>query len=347
MEKFLYKISSFIIISTSLLLLSYSYVKAEENNITKVKVRNSVASIYPVNIDVTGMSKASKDTIIKSEINGKIEKIFFHEGQKVKKGDILAIIEEKDRKTYFEYTKKLLEQREIEYNAAKSLEIKGYNSKVKLASARTNLEEAKNLLKQAETNLNNLNIYAPYDGIINLQMIEEGEFVREGSNLYEIISINPIEISAFLSEYEITKINKEKEVSVKFVNGKIYKGKINYISPKADEKNRTFEIKVSINNKNHEILSGMSASLRFLVGTRKLHKISPSLLSLNDDGVLGVKIVDKDNITRFIPIKIISEENKLMLIEGLNDEVTLITVGHEFVRNGTKVETIFMNNDGK
>ncbi len=91
----------------------------------------------------------------------------------------------------------------------------------------------------------------------------------------------------------------------------------------------------------------MSASLRFLVGTRKLHKISPSLLSLNDDGVLGVKIVDKDNITRFIPIKIISEENKLMLIEGLNDEVTLITVGHEFVRNGTKVETIFMNNDGK
>ncbi len=347
MRESLYKISSFIAIFTLLSLLTCTDIKAEENHITKVRVINSTAFDYPVNIDVTAIAKPSKDIIIKAEINGKIEKIFFREGQEVKKGDILAVIEKKDRYTYFEYAKKLLKQREIEYNAAKSLEIKGYNSKVKLASAKTNLEEAKNILQQAKTNLNNLNIYAPYDGIINLQMIEEGEFVNEGSNLYEIIAINPIEISAFLSEYEIAKINKEKKVTVKFVNDKIYKGKINYISPKADEKSRTFEVKISIENNNYEILSGMSALLTFPVGTKKLHKINASILSLDDDGVLGVKIVDKNNITKFVAIKIISEENGFMFVEGLDDEVTLITVGQEFVKNGTKVEAIFKSNARK
>ncbi|MCH8188922.1 MAG: hypothetical protein IIB66_09540, partial [Proteobacteria bacterium] len=69
------------------------------------------------------------------------------------------------------------------------------------------------------------------------------------------------------------------------------------------------------------------------------HLLSPAALTLNDEGVLGVRIVVPGNTVRFVPVKIIDDTADGIWLSGLPSVADLITVGHEFVRDGDRVRT--------
>ena len=60
---------------------------------------------------------------------------------------------------------------------------------------------------------------------------------------------------------------------------------------------------------------------------------------MDDDGVVGVKILDSDNIVRFAPLTILADTNKSMWISGLPEQARIITIGHQFVATGQKIDT--------
>ena len=66
----------------------------------------------------------------------------------------------------------------------------------------------------------------------------------------------------------------------------------------------------------------------------------PALLSLNDAGIIGVKIVDDQETARFVPVQILGDEIDGIWIAGLGERARLITVGHEFVKSGQKVRAV-------
>ena len=127
---------------------------------------------------------------------------------------------------------------------------------------------------------------------------------------------------------------------VRFVNGEHHKGIIKYLSKVGVSKTRTFRIEVAIPNTGDKISEGLTTELHIPTAQVRAHLISPAVLTLSKDGVLGVKSVKDDKTVAFHSVKIISDTADGVWVSGLPEEVTLITVGQEYVRAGQYVRSV-------
>ena len=314
--------------------------------IVEVRVRMLSAEPFANDVIVTGRSRASRTVEIKAETDGRIAALLKEKGQPVEDGETLAKLELRDRAARLKETKQRLSQRQIEYNAAQKLAGKGFNSKIKLSQARANLETARSELKNAEVTLGKTKIISPFEGLIYEQAIEIGDFVSVGDKLFTLVDLDPIELIAFVSERNIAEITLGQKTTAQFLDGQIIEGKVSYIAPVSDEKTRTFRVEISASNAAFSIKEGMTANVSLPTPPQQAHKISPSVLSLNDSGQIGVKIVNDKNEVVFEPVVILADTPEHMWVGGLPDKIRLITVGQDFVSGGQIVKPVKAEGDG-
>ena len=318
----------------------------QEKALQQVRVRTIQAQLYEDEIIVTGRTQASREVIMKAEISGEISKVLKEEGQQVPKDEVLAELDLRDRKAREIEARGRVEQRQIEYNAAKQLADKGFNSKVRLAQAAADLESAKSALRAAQVDLDKVEIKAPFDGTINMQAIEKGDYVSVGEEMFTIVDLDPIEAAAYISERRVQEVEKGQPAHAEFLNGDKIDATVSYIAAAADDQTRTFRVIISAENPEKKIRDGLTAKIRIPVADRKAHKISPSILALDDVGKIGVKIVNAENKVEFVPVTILADKSDAMWISGPAETARFITVGQEFVIEGQLVEPVEAEGDG-
>lgn len=260
-------------------------------------------------------------------------------------------------------TKEQIKLYEIEYQSAKQLIDKGLSSKSKLSLASFNLTNAKSNLKDIELDyqsqvanlesqlagikskikdinidIDNTKISSPFSGIINNSYIEIGDYVQPSNILFSIVDLNPIKIQGYLSESDINKVKIGTKATVINSNSITKIGKITFISPTAETSTRTFEILIEANNDDLLFKSGITASIKIKGENIKAHKIPPSILTLQDDGTVGVKIINKENKVEFFPITKEMDTIDGMWVSGLPNEVRIIVSGQEYTTVGQNVE---------
>lgn len=311
-----------------------------ENKVPEVRIQVLSAQAMEDTINITGQTQASQSVIIRNETAGSIAKLSVDKGDTVTKGQLLAKLEIKDRAAKVQEAQQLINQRRIEYKAAKELTDKGYSSRIRLSEALAQLELAKAQLKQARVELENVNIYAPFDGIINDKFVELGDYLSEGGDIFHLVQLNPIEIRGFATEKQLVYLEKGREVTASLLKNSIVSGNISFIAFSADQQTRTFAFEVSGPNEEKKIKDGLTATIHIPIQETEAYKISPSSLSLADDGTVGVKVVNDNNIVDFIPVNLLKDSAEYIWISGLPSTIRLITVGHEFVIDGQKVKPV-------
>ncbi len=322
----------------------------DKKALPQVRVREFKAQTYTDDVAVTGRSQASKRVEIKAETTGAITGLLKEEGDSVVLGDVLANLEVRDRKSRAQEAKGRVHQRQIEYNAARRLANEGFNSKVRLAQSLADLENAKAILTDAKSALTKTTIKAPLEGIIAEQFVEAGDYLALGERIFTVVDLDPIEFVGFVSERQIEKVELEKDTLVEFLDGSAAQGIVSYVSPAANEQTRTFRVIVSMKNSALVIKEGLTATLRIPASQKQAYKISPSILSLDDNGVIGVKMVDAQDIVRFVPVNILADKTDAMWIEvkvkGKAGPLRFITVGQDFVGTGQEVDPVAAEGDG-
>ena len=206
---------------------------------------------------------------------------------------------------------------------------------IKLEEFDTN-QELYELDLLSENEFKKIALFAPFDGILLDGHKIGGELVMPGEKVYEIIDLSKLKIFGYINENEILNISEDNEVDVTIL-GESVNGKIDYISPFSDPNTKTFEIVVNVDNQNLKFKDGLSSMISIKKGEVLAHKISPSILSLGDDGELGVKVIDKGNKVLFKKINIIEDTSDFMLVTGLDRKEQLIIVGQQYVSNGEEV----------
>ena len=93
-------------------------------------------------------------------------------------------------------------------------------------------------------------------------------------------------------------------------------------------------------NDERQIADGLTAELRLPLSAQEVHHVSPAILSLDDSGIVGVKTLEPGNRVAFRPVEIVADDAAGVWLAGLPSRVTLITVGHEFVRDGQEVRPV-------
>lgn len=316
--------------------------QAQEDNTPLVQVRTRLIDAKPFQdkVAITGRSQASRMVRLRAETTGQISAILKQEGENIAEGEILAELDVRDREARLSEARQRVKQREIEYNAASKLANKGFNSKVRLAQAKADLEDAKAALKDAQIDLGNIKISAPFEGLIFEQAVEAGDYLSVGDELFTLVDLDPIEFVAFVSEHRVQDLEMGAQALVAFLNGQTLEAQISYIAPAADEVARTFRVIVSAPNPQNSVKDGLTAKVVIPTAKKQAHQISPSILTLNDEGKIGVKIVNDQQQVEFMPVQILSDTASSMWVMGLPSKVNVITVGQDFVISGQRVEAV-------
>ena len=311
----------------------------EEVNSIKVETKIFTSEKIDQSITIQGQTLYNKKIDIKSETIGNIVEINFKRGDKVKKNSSLIKLSKENKEELLNSAKELIKLYEIEYSSIKKLIEKGLSSRSKLVLASFNLADAKSNLKNIQLNIENTNIIAPFEGIITDKFVEVSDFVTPGSILLTIVNLNPIKIKGYLSEFDINKIKQNTQAMIKNSNGVIKNGQITFISPLAEIGTRAFEVIIEADNSDLSFKSGMTTSIIIEGSELIAHKIPTSILTLKDDGSIGVKSLNDKNIVNFYPIQKVKDTIDGMWVNGLPETINLIISGQEYVSIGQKIDT--------
>ena len=186
--------------------------------------------------------------------------------------------------------------------------------------------------------LNRTEVKAPFSGYIE-NIVKPGNFLERGQICATIIKLSPIIFLAGVPEYEINKVKKGQDVILELVTGKIIMGELTFVSKSASSETRTFNVESQIENPDGSIKDGLTANMTININKVRAHKISPSILLLNDDGKLGIRIVDDNNEAKFIEITILEDSEEGLWVTNIPDLVEIIIQGQGFVEDGQKVLT--------
>ena len=339
-----------ILITTSIFFLKDDQKIDEPSKIEikkEVIVKKIIEDEFVNKLKLSGFSEASRIVVLKSQVVGKVSSKYFSKGEAYKAGQQILLIDPEDKIARLKEMEALLNQRKKEYEVAENLFKKGFRSEVKLSESRTNFENALASYERSQVELNNTKISLPFDSVIEESYVELGDYLKKGDPLAKIVDLDPIFVSVNTSEKEISNIfiNQNSKVEIA---GKTYLGLVNYISKTSDPETRNFKVQIKIDNKNSEILSGLSSKIEIELQPQKAFFIASSLISLDDKGRIGIKIVENEKVI-FLPINIISDVGDGYWVniqdEQKRKEIYIISQGKEYTISGEVVDIKFEDND--
>ena len=208
---------------------------------------------------------------------------------------------------------------------------------VKIGSTQGNFVEKDSILcSLGVVELNRTEVKAPFSGFIE-QIVKPGNFLERGQVCATIIQLNPIIFVAEVPEFNINKVETGQDVDIRLVTGEFINGKLTFVSKSASSLTRTFKVEAEIENKNGVIRDGITSEMIIKTSKIKAHKITPSVLMLNDKGILGIKIIRDLEIVKFLPITILEDSEDGIWVTGIPNQIQLITQGQGFVEDDQKV----------
>lgn len=304
-----------------------------------VKVQECEPQSRTIYLNFSGTVNPLRRASLTSEVSGKVTTIYLSDGKEVKKDDVVLKIEDLGRTEQVEKAKALLKQREIEYDSSVKLSKKGYRAQMQVKAAFTALQSAKADLKRLELDLENTAIKSPIDGCIDKININEGDFISAGQKITDIVNFDQVLVVLYVSESEISKIELGSTAQINLLDGRSLEGKVSFISKIAEPKTGSYRVEVRVTDNEIISLQGLTANVSLPSGKKFAYKIPSSALSLSDEGVLGIKIVDNSNYVVFLPIEIVDRESDGVWVIAHNEDkpIKLIALGHLFVKPGDKV----------
>jgi multidrug efflux system membrane fusion protein len=310
------------------------------STITKVRVREQFAQPLLQEITLTGRTAPQRTATLRAEIQARVEQTVANRGERIKPGDVIIRLAIEDREWRLKEAQALVKQREFEYQAQQSLSRKGYQSQVQMAETMTFLEQAKTQVKQAQLALENTIIHAPFDGVLVQRLVEEGDYVSPGTPVAELVDEDPFLIIADVTELQRHYLELGQIATARLVTGQTLTGKISLLAIRAEDSTRTFHIEIEVPNSKGELAAGVTTEIHIPLGKVFAHPISAALLSLNDEGILGIKTVEENNRVQFYPAHFARATADGIWLTDLPHRLRFITVGQGFVRAGDLVQPV-------
>lgn len=311
--------------------------QAESAPLPRVRVRDMTARETVTPLLVHGHTQASRQVLVRAETSGRVVEVPVAKGATVEAGTVLARLDMGNRAERLEEAQALVAQRELEFNAASSLAQRDFGSRTRLAEARSELERARAALAAVRREIEDTTVRAPFAGVLDRRAVEVGDVLSVGGEVGTLIDLDPVTVMAEVAERVVGRLSVGTPAEVMLIDGRRVSGQVAWVAASAKASTRTYPIEIAVSSPTQDIPEGMTAQVRLPLEATVAHLVSPAVLTLDDDGVLGVKLVDQDNVVRFAPVQVVSDSADGIWLTGLPEEVRLITVGQEFVAVGRQV----------
>ncbi|WP_417600834.1 efflux RND transporter periplasmic adaptor subunit [Owenweeksia hongkongensis] len=309
---------------------------------TSIKVAELKKQKFSHHVQLTGTVTSKENIMISAEAGGRIVSVPAEEGQKVSKGQILVRIENEAVGNQLAEAKTAFELAETTYKKRKNLWDQNIGSEIEYLQAKSNFESTRSRYAQIQTQYNNTMIKAPINGSVDVIQVNEGEFVSVGTPIVRVVDLAKVEIEAELSEQYMTNVHKGDSVKVKIpALGVELTAPVTFVSQVINPDNRSFKVKVNLDNKDGRIKPNVLANLMINDYTNDTAIVVPSKVITKDLKGDFVYVASNEGgelkaIKKYIK-KGRSSGPETEILSGLKEGDKIITDGYNQVNNGETV----------
>lgn len=302
-----------------------------------VAVERSIARPVVVSLTAQGDVRPFRAATARAETAGRIEEILVAIGDRVAAGEPLARLTLEGRGSRLRQARSSLEQVEADYAAAAELLDRGFATEARVRELRTEVETAREEVRQLQEEVENTAVAAPFDAVVNELAVETGEVVAANAEIAALVDNTPLRIEVRINQADVGRVALGAPAEVRYGTGDTDVGRVCFVSASADPRTRTFRVELRAPNADQAVPSGISAEVRIPTSEQVAHFVSPAILSLGEDGRLGVKTVTGENTIEFHPVEVIRASADGVWIGGLPDRASIVSVGQGFVQAGDRV----------
>lgn len=316
-----------------------------------VRTKTFLAQPMPIEVPLRGRTEAKASIPAVAETSGTVDVVHVTKGQRVNAGDLLCTLDQGTRAAAVAQAEAGLAQAEaglaqaqLSYDTNADLRNRGLAAPntaqaadVALAQAKAGVSQAQAGLDNARAEMERTEIKAKVAGLVQEPLAVEGAMLNPGTPCATIVQLNPIIFTGMVPEAHIGLARTGLEAAIKTVTGQSVTGKVTYISSVADNATRAFRAEIEIPNDDYAIRDGVTAEAVVNIGTAPGHLLPQSVLTLDDEGALGVRTVE-NGVVAFYPVTIVSDTREGVWVTGLPVSAEVITVGQENVTAGQHVE---------
>lgn len=301
-----------------------------------VVVMLSEAQLKSGRLVLRGRTEANRNVQVAAETTGRVISEPRRAGAEVRRGDVLCRLEPGVRAAELAEAEAALAEAQIEAVAATQLQSKGFAAETTLRQRQAQLQAAQARVDKVRWDIGQLEIRAPFDGILESDAAEIGVLLSPGMYCANVIDLSKVKITAFVAEQDVDGLRLGQAAIARLINGVTTEGTISFISRMADSNTRTFEVEVTLDNPDGRLRDGMTAELAIELPARKAHLVPQSALTLDDRGRLGVRLEER-GVALFREVVLLGETPDGIWVAGLPDTARIITIGQDFVRTGRRI----------
>ena len=309
----------------------------EARPLFEVVTRTVPSQMRPASLSLRGRTEAFREVVTRAETSGRVVDASVIEGTSVGEGDTLCRLDVDARSANVAQAQAELRARQLDFDAATELASRGHRAANQVAAAEAARDAASARLSAAREELANVEIVAPFDGVFDNRNAEVGDFLRPGEACGTVVQLDPILVVAEVSERNVTALEAGMPGRARLVSGQTVDGRVRFVERRADPATRTFRVELEAPNPDHSIRAGVTAEIRLELPQEPAHRIPASILALDAEGELGVRIVEDGDRVRFVRIRLLSDDGEQVWVAGLPETADVIVLGQEFVADGVRV----------
>lgn len=301
-----------------------------------------------------GVVQAEKRADLSFRVGGRLTEILVDEGSQVKKGDLLAQLDDRDAKTSLASAQIELKKARDDYQRAKSIyDSSKAISKRDLDASENAFKLAKNRADEAQRQLEYTQVCAPFDGVIGRQWVDNYVQVQANAPVLTLHDLSNLEVIIQVPHSVMLSGMKQTEANAEFsaIPGKRFPLELRTYATEADPTSQTYAVALGFESLGNDqrVLPGMAVRVSTVDGVAQTNKaISIPLAAVVPDNQGGqfVWVVDMEDRVQKRPVKVGElKGDRVVIAEALNDGDRVVVAGVSAMREGMKVRPFAANND--
>ena len=303
----------------------------------------TVAAVVPVFADhareirISGATSADKSAVLAARSDGIVETLGVAQGDEITADTLVLKLVGADVAASVATAEVALAQATQELVVGEKLYARGGLAELELTTRRSAKAAADAAWQQAQSAEDRLLLKAPFAGTVDSVDVELGEWVQSGTAITTVLSLDPIVVKAEVSERDVAFVSIGGQARVRLVSAVEMEGTIRHVAKQASVGTRTFVVEVALPNPDKSIGSGMTAEVRLFAAPVPAVTVPRSVITLSEDGLIGLRVVGPDNIAQFAPVTLLDDTASGMIVTGVPADVRIIVAGQDLVRDGEQV----------
>jgi membrane fusion protein (multidrug efflux system) len=323
--------------------------KAAADSAIPVEVAKPVRGEMLAMYSGTATLEAEADAEIIAKVGGEVRRILVEEGDRVKAGQLLAVLDDRQLRLEAAQTRAALAKAERDFNRQVELHEKGLVSAGAFESLKYDLDNQRAANDLASLNLSYSEIRAPFAGIVSTRHVKLGEELAVGSKVFRVTDPTPLKAAVYVPERELARLKtgQAASISVDALAGRSFPAVVKLVSPTVDAATATFKVTLEVNDPKGDLKPGMFSRVGIVFERRSETLTIPRIALLDTDGTSNVFVVASGKAEQRAIKTGLSSAGKVEVTDGLTGTEQVVVVGQNGLKDGNPVRVVSLEQTAK